>query len=174
MKKVKFDARYGHMQALVLGKKTQFHSVEKSLIRQFEAHPKGRPEALGFPLDDTHSITVHLNDGAHFFYRPKYEIGEIVEVVDSNGKCHAHIKITGIDIQRLANPSCAEMLNEGFSIIRLNDLRHYCYPDIENECLIYFRSYQQCWLSFLYRTMDSDIVLNNPYAVVYQFELMRD
>ena len=173
MRKIEFNDRYGQIDATVAGTKTQFHNVEQRLIRQFESYPKSRVKAIGLPIDDScDTITVHLNDGASFSYKPKYKIGEVVEVEGTNGACR--IKITGINIQRLSNPSLEEMLNEGFSIMRLNGLRHYCYPDREKECLVYFRSYHQCWLSFLYRTMNSDVVVSNPYSVVYQFELIKD
>ena len=77
MKKVKFDARYGHIQALVLGKKTQFHSVEFNFIRYLANHyPSAKVESLDIPVDfgEKDAITVHLTDGASFQYSPKYMI----------------------------------------------------------------------------------------------------
>ena len=117
MKNVKFDTRYGHMQALVLGKKTQFHSVEFNLIRYLANHyPSAKVDALGIPLDfgEKDTITVHLTDGASFPYKPKYRIGEILKVTNTN----VEIRITGIRIERLCNATAKDVLNEGLDIIR--------------------------------------------------------
>ena len=170
MKKVKFDARYGHMQALVLGKKTQFHSVEFNLIRYLESHyPSHRVERVGIPLDESEVVTVYLNDGISFGYRPKYKIGEVIMVED----IAIQIKITGIRIVRLCNLSAKDVVNEGIGVMYMDGRKFYCYPDLEDKCLIYFKSHQLVWNSLLYRTHDSDLVLNNPYSVVYEFEVMR-
>ena len=173
MKKVKFDARYGHMQALVLGKKTQFHSVEFNLIRYFTNHyPSAKVESLDIPIDfgEKDTITIHLTDGASFQYSPKYRIGEILKVTNTN----VEIRITGIRIERLCNPTAQDVLNEGFDIIRNDGVKFYCYFDIDELNLIHFRSHHQTWISQLYRLYDSDLVLNNTYTVVYEFELIKN
>ena len=169
MKKVKFDARYGHMQALVLGKKREFHSVETKLIRYLESHyPSHRVERVGVPLDASEEVTVYLNDGISFGYRPKYKIGEVIMVDD----IEVQIKITGIRIVRLCNLRAKDVLREGISVMYMDGKKFYCYPDLEDECLLYYPTRQIAWNSFLYRTLNPDLVLNNPYCVVYEFELV--
>jgi hypothetical protein len=169
MKKVKFNRRYGQIEALVAGKKREFQSIEFNLIRYLESHyPSHRVERVGIPLDESEGVTVYLNEGISFGYRPKYKIGEVIMVEDID----VQIKIVGIRIVRLCNLSAKDVVNEGIGVMSMDGRKFYSYPDIEDECLVYFKSHQLAWNSLLYRTHDSDLVLNNPYSVVYQFELI--
>jgi hypothetical protein len=82
------------------------------------------------------------------------------------------IKITGIRIVRLCNLRAKDVLREGISVMCMDGKKFYCYPDLEDECLLYYPARQIAWNSFLYRIYDRDLVLNNPYTVVYEFELV--
>ena len=53
----------------------------------------------------------------------------------------------------------------GYSLLTTN-------MDSEESELMHFRTHFECWISFLYRIYDRDLVLNNPYSVVYEFELV--
>lgn len=169
MRKVRFNQRYGEHDAVVTGKKTQFHLVENNLVDYFESHyPQAKvvdvePLATGDGM-----FRVMLDLGVSFDYKPKYQIGEVLEVIGTHGK--VKIRITGIKIERLCNTTRQETLNEGFFVKEIDNYRQYCYEDSEESELMHFRIHFQCWISFLYRTMDVETVLNNPYSVVYQFE----
>ena len=78
------------------------------------------------------------------------------------------------EVQRLCNANVEQVLNEGFAITRKDGYRQYCYYDREEKTFYYYRSHHQCLISFLYRTMDVETVLNNPYSVVYEFELIKN
>lgn len=173
MRKVKFNQRYGQHSAVLTGKKTQFRIVENNLVDYFESHyPRAKvvdvePLATGDGM-----FRVMLDIGVSFDYKPKYQIGEVLEVVGTRGK--VKIRITGIAIQRLCNANVEQVLNEGFSLEKENGHRIYCYYDNEEKNFYYYRSHHQCLISYLYRTMDVEVVLNNPYTVVYEFELMHN
>lgn len=183
MKKVKFNQRYGHFNAVIAGKKTQFHQVEKRLINYLtENYPTSKIDRLDMPVswEECDKIIVHLatprhllpSCGASFQYRPAYRIGEILEVVGTRGK--VQIRITDIHIERLCNATVKEVLNEGFFKMKIDSYNQYCYNDLETNDVIYFHTHCQAWISQLYRLYDSDLVLSNPYSVVYEFELMHN
>ena len=171
MKNVKFNQRYGHHQAIITGKKIQFHQVEKRLINYLaENYPTSKIDRLDMPVswEECDKIAVHLTCGASFQYTPAYRIGEILEVVGTRGK--VQIRITNIHIERLCNATAKEVLNEGLFKMKIDTYNQYCYNDLETNDVIYFRTHCQAWISQLYRLYDSDLVLSNPYSVVYEFE----
>jgi hypothetical protein len=169
MRKVKFNQRYGEHDAVVAGKKTQFHLVENNLVDYFESHyPQAKVVDVEPLTTGDGMFRVMLDLGVSFDYKPKYQIGEVLEVIGTRGK--VKIRITGIKIERLCNTTRQETLNEGFFVKEIDNYRQYCYEDIEESKLMHFRAHFECWISFLYRTMDVETVLNNPYSVVYQFE----
>ena len=173
MKKVKFNMRYGQFEAVLNENKKQFRLVEKSLINYLESHyPKQKVVGVE-PLGAGDGLfRVMLDIGISFDYKPKYQIGEVLEVIGTRGR--VKIKITGIEIQRLCNANAKEVINEGFFKLDVDGHRQYCYFDKEENILYYYRSHHQCFISHLYRTMNQEVVLNNPYSVVYQFELIKD
>mgnify|MGYP002513521466 CR=1 FL=1 len=171
MRKLKFENRYGQFQAVINETKKQFRQVEKNLVNYLDTHyPQAKvvdvePLATGDGM-----FRVMLDLGVSFDYKPKYQIGEVLEVIGTRGK--VKIRITGIKIERLCNTTRQETLNEGFFVKEIDNYRQYCYADSEESELMHFRTHFQCWISFLYRTLDADLVLNNPYSVVYEFELV--
>ena len=173
MRKVRFNQRYGEHMADLAGKKTEFRLVENNLVNHLETHyPRAKvvdvePLATGDGM-----CRVMLDLGVSFDYKPKYQIGEELEVIGTRGK--VKIKITGITIQRLCNANAREVINEGFSLEKENGHRVYCYYDNEENNFYYYRSHHQCLISYLYRTMDVEVGLNNPYSVVYEFELIKN
>lgn len=173
MRKVRFNQRYGEHDAVVAGKKTQFHLVENNLIENFESHyPRAKVVDVEPLTTGDGMFRVMFDIGVSFDYKTKYQIGEVLEVVGTRGK--VKIRITGIKIERLCNTTRQETLNEGFFVKEIDGYRQYCYMDSEESELMHFRTHFQCWISFLYRTLNSDLVLNNPYSVVYEFSLIHN
>ena len=173
MRKVRFNQRYGGLDAVVAGKKTQFRQVEKNLVNYFDTHyPQAKVVDVEPLMSGDGMFRVMLDIGVSLDYKPKYQIGEVLEVIGTRGK--VKIRITGIYIQRLCNANVEQVLNEGFAITRKDGYRQYCYYDREEKTFYYYRSHHQCLISFLYRTMDVETVLNNPYSVVYEFELIKN
>ena len=172
MRKIKFENRYGQFQAVINGTKKQFRQIEKNLVNYLDTHyPRAKVVSIEPVMAGDGMFRVMLDVGISFDYTPKYKIGEMLDVVGTYGK--VKIKITGIEIQRLCNANVEQVLNEGFELTRKDGYRQYCYYDREEKAFCYYRSHHQCLISFLYRTMDVETVLNNPYSVVYKFELMR-
>ncbi|MBQ5925680.1 MAG: hypothetical protein IIX03_03105 [Paludibacteraceae bacterium] len=173
MRKVRFNQRYGEHDAVVTGNKTQFHLVENNLVDYFESHyPQAKVVDVEPLTTGDGMFRVMLDLGVSFDYKPKYQIGEVLEVIGTRGK--VKIRITGIKIERLCNTTRQETLNEGFFVKEIDNYRQYCYMDSEESELMHFRAHFECWISFLYRTLDADLVLNNPYSVVYEFELIKN
>ena len=173
MRKVKFENRYGQFQAVINETKKQFRQVEKNLVNYLDTHyPQAKVVGIEPLMSGDGMFRVMLDIGVSFDYKPKYQIGEVLEVIGTRGK--VKIKITGIYIQRLCNANVEQVLNEGFAITRKDGYRQYCYYDREEKNFYYYRSHHQCLISFLYRTMDVETVLNNPYSVVYEFELIKN
>ena len=174
MKKVKFNAEFGQLAAVLAGKKTQFRNVENRLARLLDRDFTSQSVVDAQWIADEHLLAIRLNGGEVVEHRPDYAVGEVVEVEDTN----ARIRITGIRVARLCNPTMDDFWAEGFLKMLIDGCRCYAYQ-IEEKPLASCRvmtmpmiSPQLAWNDLLYRTLDPMMVVCNPYSVVYQFELI--
>lgn len=169
MRKVKFENRYGQFQAVINGTKKQFRQIEKNLVNYLDTHyPRAKVVSIEPVMAGDGTFRVMLDVGISFDYTPKYKIGEELEVI---GGENVRIRIIGIEIQRLCNADAKEVLNEGFFREKVDGYMQFCYRDKENDNqLCHYFTHPQCLISFLYKTMRQETVLENPYSVVYKFE----
>ena len=96
MRKVKFENRYGQFQTVINETKKQFRQVEKNLVNYLDTHyPQAKVVGIEPLISGDGMFRVMLDIGVSFDYKPKYQIGEVLEVIGTRGK--VKIKITGID-----------------------------------------------------------------------------
>ena len=169
MRNVRINERYGQFEAVVNGRKKQFRNVETGLIKYLETNYPGDMIAdAKLSVNEPMKMHITLESGAIFDYETEYALGEELEVNDNE---NVRIRITGIEIQRLCNADAKEVLNEGFFREKVDGYMQYCYRDKENDNkLCHYFTHPQCLISFLYKTMRQETVLENPYSVVYKFE----
>ena len=174
MKKVQFNAEYGQLAAALAGRKTQFRNVEKNLARHLDRDFTTQKVVASKWVEASQSLVIDLDNGVEVEHKTEYALGEIVEIEGSE----AQIRITGIRVARLCNPTMDDFWAEGFIDLWIDRCRYYAYPIEENQLTYNGKltfpliSSQLAWNNLLYRTLDPMIVVCNPYLVVYEFELV--
>ena len=178
MKKVQFNAQCGQLAATLAGKKTQFHNVETRLVRQLDRDFTSQKVVNSQWIEARQILVVQLDNGEQVEYKPDYAIDEVVAIEGADNLCS--IRITGMRVERLCNPTMDDLWAEGFIDLWIDGCKYYAYLIEENKLTLNrkltmpFISSQLAWNNLLYRTLDPMMVVCNPYSVVYQFELIKN